>query len=85
MNKVELMKKWTEEYTKLIREEQKHKRVLDDLLDRMWNELTDEEKKAVIHGIVLVENKVLELVAKRSEVREELDAEEIVREEQRKL
>lgn len=85
MNKVELMKKWTEEYTKLIREEQKHKRVLDDLLDRMWNELTDEEKKAVIHGIVLVENKILDLVGKRSEVREKLDEEEIVREEQRKL
>lgn len=85
MNKVELMKKWTEEYTKLIREEQKHKQVLDDLLDRMWNELTDEEKMAVIHGIVLVENKILELVSKRLEVREKLDAEEIVREEQRKL
>lgn len=32
------------------KEEQKHKRVLSDLLDRMWNELMDKEKGAIVHG-----------------------------------
>lgn len=85
MNKVELMKMWTEDYTKWIREEREHKRVLNDLLDRMWNELTDEEKEAVIHGIVMVEDKIRDLVAKWSVVREKLKAEEKLLEEQVKL
>ena len=85
MNKVELMKMWTEDYTKWIREEREHKRVLNDLLDRMWNELTDEEKEAVIHGIVMVEDKIRDLVAKWSVMREKLKAEEMLREEQVKL
>lgn len=74
MNKVELMKLRIEDYTERIREEREHKRVLSDLLVRMWNEFKDEEKEAVIHGIVLVEDKILDLVAKRSVVREKLKA-----------
>lgn len=85
MNKMELMKMWTEDYTKWIREEREHKRVLNDLLDRMWNELTDEEKEAVIHGIVMVEDKIRDLVAKWSVMREKLKAEEMLREEQGEL
>lgn len=85
MSKMELMKMWTEDYTKWIREEREHKRVLNELLDRMWNELTDEEKEAVIHGIVMVEDKIRDLVAKWSVMREKLKAEEMLREEQGEL